>query len=287
MPIIYDDNTRRTAYGELHRTLSRSDAQHQDIRELQILIANIMPSAVRIQTERSLAQLLGDSSLQVSLTYFRPEPLSIEGNDLYLRSISEINPKQYDACIITGANFDKIPFQDVQFYSQIASLSKADFPVTVGLCWGGMAAMYAKYGTDKKQYDHKAFGIYPHLKTEDGKESSLLSGTNDIMHVPVSRWAGFERHPQMRVLASHDQTGPYIMTDETEQFIVIANHPEYDTLALHHEAARDGTMPINYYLHDDVRNDPLNIWRADATILWRNMIRHIYEKSVGTLTKCV
>jgi homoserine O-succinyltransferase/O-acetyltransferase len=278
MPIIIDE---RTAYGGLQRILSKQQAMHQDIRELHILIANLMPSAVRVQTESSLAHLLGDSSLQVKLSYYRPHPLKNDSTDNYFRQANEIDATKYDALIVTGANVDNIPFKDVEFKDDLHLLTTQNFPVKIGLCWGGMALLHTLYGLEKENYKQKAFGIYDHHKTIFGEQSELLAGTNDILHVPVSRWAGFKTAPQLRVLAESEQTGPYIITSETEDVIVVANHPEYDTMALHNEAVRDGTMPHHYYPQNNVAYNPKNIWRADATILWRNMIRHIYEHSVG------
>ena len=275
MPIINDG---RSAYSLLEKTLSLQEAMHQDIRELHILIANLMPSPSRIATESRLGKLLGSTSLQVQLSYFRPKPLRIENNDPYIREVTDISDK-YDVLIITGANVDRLPFSKVTFMDELSVLARKDFPVKIGMCWGGMALGHLLYGLDKKNYSQKKFGIFKQKKTAKGLSSHLLRNTNDVIKAPVSRWAGLNAQG-LHILAESSQTGPYIVCNDDESVIMLANHPEYQTRALAQESFRDNLMPRNYFPKNDSSKIPLNTWRADAYILWGNIVEHIYDVSV-------
>ncbi len=275
MPIITDG---RSAYSFLEKTLSLQQAKHQDIRELHILIANLMPSASRIQTESRMGKLLGSTSLQVQISYFRPEPLRIENDDSYFRHVDEI-VDDYDALIITGANVDKLPFSQVTFIDELSTLVHKNFPVKIGMCWGGMALGHLLYDIDKVDYEEKKFGIFEQIKTKKGLASHLLRNTNDIIKAPVSRWAGLSPG-NLNVLAESNETGPYIVSNDEENIIMLANHPEYGTLELAKEAKRDNSIPYHYFPHNNPLHKPYNTWRADGYLLWGNIVEHIYDVSV-------
>jgi len=278
MPIIDEP---RKAYVSLECKLSENHARHQDIRALRVLVANVMPTAARVQTERRIAHLLGSTALQVNIDYYRPPPLRTEGEEYYRNANLS---KAYDALIVTGANVDRLDFEDVTFMSDLSHLLQRPYPVRVGLCWGAMALCKTLYDLEPERHITKRFGIFTQQKTRRGEQSHLLQNTNDVLTVPVSRWASLHPGP-LNVLAYSAITGPYLLTDDSESVICIANHPEYVTSALAPEAERDGALPVNYYPGDDRTKPPVNTWRADAYLLWSNLIQHIYARSVGVIEK--
>ena len=77
MPIIIpkDIPAYETLKDENIFVMSKKRADTQDIRPIDILILNLMPT--KIQTETQLCRLLANSSLQVNLTLISPKDIVI------------------------------------------------------------------------------------------------------------------------------------------------------------------------------------------------------------------
>src|SRR5699024_518036 len=81
-------------------------AKTQDIRPLNILILNLMPEKER--TELQLLRLLGNTPLQVNITFLHTEThvsknVSKTHLDSFYSTFPEVKDKRFDGMIITGA----------------------------------------------------------------------------------------------------------------------------------------------------------------------------------------
>ena len=67
--------------------MSNLRAETQDVRPLDILILNLMPT--KIQTETQLCRLLANSSLQVNLTLISPKSV-FAGTSIYSYILNDV-----------------------------------------------------------------------------------------------------------------------------------------------------------------------------------------------------
>src|SRR6056297_3567578 len=127
MPIKIPDTlpARETQAREGVAVLSESDAARQDIRPLQIGLLNLMPNKIR--TETQIARLVGASPLQVEFTFVRigghqakntPEDHLIS----FYSTWEEIRERKFDGFIITGAPIETLPFEEVTYWGELATI---------------------------------------------------------------------------------------------------------------------------------------------------------------------
>src|SRR5947209_1206857 len=105
--------------------IDRTRAEKQDIRPLEIAIINLM--ADKISTERQLALWLGNTMLQVSLTfvatdsYVRGVAAGRETKNTpadhirkFYNSFSDIRGQKFDGVVVTGVNAlkDRVELED-------------------------------------------------------------------------------------------------------------------------------------------------------------------------------
>lgn len=86
--------------------MTEDRATHQDIRPLQILILNLMPT--KIETETQLLRLLGNSPLQIDIDLLQTvthvsKNTSKEHLLEFYQTFDDVRKNKYDGMIITGA----------------------------------------------------------------------------------------------------------------------------------------------------------------------------------------
>lgn len=94
-------------------------AVRQDIRPLDIVIVNLMPT--KIATETQLLRLLGNSPLQVNITLLRTAEHQSKNTPLqhlerFYKTFSEIRHRSFDGMIVTGAPVEHLPFEQVDYW---------------------------------------------------------------------------------------------------------------------------------------------------------------------------
>ena len=94
----------------------------QDIRPLQILILNLMPT--KIDTETQLTRLLGNTPLQVELELLQTSThkatnTSEEHMIAFYKTFDQIKHKFYDGFIITGAPVELLEFEEVEYWDEL------------------------------------------------------------------------------------------------------------------------------------------------------------------------
>ena len=91
-------------------------ATTQDIRPLEIVLLNLMPT--KITTETQLSRVLGNTPLQVKLELMhtsthRSKNVSQEHLLTFYKSFEELKHRKFDGMVITGAPVEMMPFEQV------------------------------------------------------------------------------------------------------------------------------------------------------------------------------
>ena len=268
-------------------------AIHQDIRELKILILNLMP--LKQQTETQLLRLLGNSPLQVEITLmavssYEAHNTSQEYLLAFYHTFEELKDQRFDGMIITGAPVEHMEFEEVAYWKELTEImewSKTHVTSTLHICWGAQAGLYYHFGIEKHLLKDKLFGIFPHIV--DYKNAILLRGFDCRFMAPHSRHTTVYRHdiesiPEIRILASSEEAGVYAAMTKDGKQIFITGHPEYDAGTLGKEYLRDKnkglpiSVPKNYFPHDDDSKEPIVSWRAHANLLFSNWLNYfVYQ----------
>ena len=265
----------------------------QDIRPLEILLLNLMPT--KIATETQFSRLLGNTPLQVRLELMHTSSYQSKnvGQDHLLnfyKRFDELKHRKFDGMVITGAPVEHMPFEEVDYWPELCEImewSKTNVHSTFHICWGAQAGLYYHYGIQKHQMDEKLFGVFPHKA--DYKRSILLRGFDDEFWVPHSRHTtvnreDIERVPGLKILASSEKCGVYAVTSKGGRQIFVTGHSEYDADTLEKEYLRDKNqglpihVPENYYPNDDDTQLPLVRWRGHANLLFSNWLNYfVYQ----------
>ncbi len=272
--------------------MAEADAVRQDIRPLQIGLLNLMPNKIR--TETQIARLIGATPLQIELTLVRiggHQPKNTPENHLidFYHTWDEVRDRRFDGFIITGAPIEKLPFEEVTYWGELAQI--LDWTTTHAhgsffICWGAMAALNHFHHVPKYTLDRKAFGVYRHHNLNPA--SPYLMGFSDDFQIPVSRWtevrtADIDPSTGLEVLMESDETGACLVHEKFANRLYIFNHIEYDSTSLKEEYDRDIAakvpidLPHNYYPGNDPGRVPQNRWRSHAHLLFCNWINTIYQ----------
>ena len=273
--------------------MTQNRAITQDIRPLEIVLLNLMPT--KIATETQLSRLLGNTPLQVHLELMhmsshRSKNTSQEHLLNFYKSFDELKHRKFDGMVITGAPVEQMDFEDVDYWQELTEImewSKTNVHSTFHICWGAQAGLYYHYGIQKHPLTEKMFGVFEHKK--DYPRSILLRGFDDIFFVPHSRHTTIAREdieavPELKILASSETAGVYAIASKEGRQIFITGHSEYDPDTLKKEYFRDKNAglpikpPANYFPGDDDTKDPVVRWRGHANLLFSNWLNYfVYQ----------
>jgi len=276
--------------------ITEDRAKSQDIRPLRVGIVNLMPTT--IVTENQLLRLLGNSPLQVDLTFLKMgthtsknappghlEKFYISAQDIMAMKV------RFDGLIITGAPVETLPFQEVDYWDEIAEIidySDKNVFSTLHICWGAQAGLFRRYGIPKHPLPSKLFGIFPH--TINNEYHALFRGFDDVFFAPQSRHTASDRdaiaaESRLTIQSETPETGIFIVTAREGREIYISGHLEYDPLTLDKEYRRDIAknlpidIPKNYYCDDDPSKKPLVRWRAHGNLFFDNWLNFVYQET--------
>lgn len=289
MPVVIPEDI--PAYTFLQQNafiMGAKRAIHQDIRALEVLIINLMPT--KIETENQLLSLLANSPLQVNITLL--STASYIGTntpkshlDRFYVNFSEIKGRNFDGAIVTGAPIEHLAFDEVVYWSELVEIMtylKNHCTSTLYLCWGAMAGLYYFHKIPKISLDKKLFGIFAHSKIQ---EDLLLNGLDESVYMPHSRHSGIDesyiKHTSLKVLLQGEQSGVSVLKDEKDYFIL--SHPEYakDTLLLEYERDKQKGLeiekPFGYF---NERNEPVLSWKSSASVMFANWLNFsVYQNT--------
>ena len=273
----------------------------QDIRPLQILMLNLMPT--KIDTETQLSRLLGNTPLQVELTLIHTTSHKSKNTSedhllAFYTTFDKVRDRYFDGLVITGAPVEMLEFEEVEYWDELCEImewSTTHVHSTFHICWGAQAGLYYHFGVKKKALDKKMFGVFPHIA--DYKRSMLFRGFDDVFMVPHSRHTTIDREdleniPGLKILASSPEAGVFALSTKKGRQIFITGHPEYDAETLGREYWRDVNagkpieIPKNYYPDNDPNKAPVSTWRSSANLLYCNWLNYfVYQTTPFDLQK--
>ncbi|WP_028257616.1 homoserine O-succinyltransferase [Veillonella montpellierensis] len=270
-------------------------AESQDIRPLNILVVNLMPT--KEITETQLLRALSNTPLQLDVTFLHTasrtaKHVAESHLESFYRTFEEIKTKYFDGMIITGAPVELMDFEEVDYWQELSDImnwSNSHVYSNLYICWGAQAAMYYHFGIHKKLLTSKLFGVFENEMYED--HPMLMRGMNEIFYMPHSRHTTVDmdevqEHDELQVLAGSKETGAAIVRSLDNRHVFIFGHAEYDwnTLKLEYERDKalglDIELPKNYYPDDDSTKRPIVRWKSTATILYTNWLNYyVYQET--------
>jgi len=271
-------------------------ACHQDIRPLEIAIINLMP--LKEVTEVQLLRLLGNTPLQLNITFLHMashQSKNVRADHLsaFYHVFEDVRHQRFDGMIITGAPVETLPFEQVNYWQELAEImewSKESVTSVLHICWGAQAGLYYHYGIPKYPLPNKMFGVFSHTKTTNDYE--ILRGYDDVFYVPQSRHTELRRediivNENLCILSESQESGVgMVVSRDGRKHIFVTGHSEYDpdTLKLEYERdlarGSDIAMPLNYFPENDIVKAPLVTWRSHANLLFSNWLNYcVYQQT--------
>lgn len=270
-------------------------ANTQDIRPLNILIVNLMPE--KEKTEAQLLRLLGNTPLQVNITFLKMKTHESKNTskyhlDQFYQYFEEVKQRKFDGMILTGAPVEKLAFTDVDYWEELSEImdwSNQNVTSSLHICWGAQAALYHHYNVDKFELPKKCSGVYLHQLLNSNE--NLVRGFDDVFFAPHSRYTDISldavsNHPDLQVLATSDDAGVYLLCSYDRKRIMITGHPEYEYDTLLQEYDRDLKkglaidVPENYFPNNLPENKPPHKWRSHASLLFSNWLNYyVYQET--------
>ena len=273
--------------------MKQTRAETQHIRPLEIVLLNLMPT--KIITETQLSRMLGNTPLQVHLELMMLSTHKAKNTPeehllAFYKTFDELKDRKFDGMVITGAPVENMPFEQVNYWKELTEImewSKDHVHSTFHICWGAQAGLYYHYGIQKYPLPEKMFGVFKHKA--DYKHAILLRGFDDEFWAPHSRHTTIRREdieaiPGLKILASSEEAGVYIVMNKEGRQIFVTGHSEYDPDTLEREYLRDKyqglpiQVPKNYYPNDDDSLAPIVRWRGHGNLLYSNWLNYfVYQ----------
>ncbi len=269
-------------------------AMHQDIRPLNVLMLNLMPT--KIVTETQFLRKLSNSPLQVEVEFLHmASHVSTHVDQTHLNTFyltfEQVKQKKYDGMIVTGAPLDSVAFEDVDYWDELQEImewTKTHVHCTFYSCWGAFAGLYYHYGIQKRNRTQKLSGIYAHHVIK--KKSPLFRGFDDVFYAPHSRATEIlaeqiQAVPELELMAISEEAGVAIAKSIDSKKFFITCHPEYDADTLKLEYERDAgkglspLLPVNYFPDDDPDQAPIVNWRSTGQLLISNWLNYYVYQS--------
>lgn len=278
-------------------------AQHQNIRPLEILIVNLMPT--KEATEVQLLRLLANTPLQINVDFLymeshRSKNTEAEYLETFYKTFDDIKGKFYDGMIITGAPVETIPFEKVDYWQELTAIfewSKDHVYSTLHLCWGAQAALYHQYGIQKFRLPEKLSGVYE--QSVEDNSSQLFRGFDDTFKAPHSRHTDISEtdiltKTPLQILAKGKEVGVSILASSDLREVYSFGHLEYDRETLAKEFERDQAagkapkLPVGYFKSDNPEEGILMRWSLAASTFFSNWINYaVYQETPYLLEELI
>lgn len=303
MPIKIPDSLPATSVLESENIFVMTEfrAMHQDIRPLNVLILNLMPT--KVVTENQILRELSNTPLQVEVEFlqtasYTPQHVDPRHMESFYTTFEQVKDRWFDGMIITGAPLAEVAYEDVDYWDELCKImewSKVHVHSTMHICWGALAGLYYHYGVPSRGYTEKLSGIYKNWVIK--KQSPLFRGFDDEFYAPHSREVGIctediEKVPGLELMADAEKGGPVIVKSEDSREFFVLCHLEYDadTLALEYrrdlERGLEPKIPQNYFPDDDPEKAPIVNWRSAGQLMFSNWMNYyVYQTTpykVGT-----
>lgn len=281
--------------------MNRERAESQEIRPLEILFLNLMPT--KIVTETQILRVLSNSLIQINVTFLQTSDYTSKNTpkshlDTFYTTFEEICDKSFDALIVSGAPVENMEFEEVQYWNELTRIfdfAENNIQSSLFICWGAQAALYYYYGINKKPLEKKAFGIFEHENLD--KNSPLMRGLDDVFYAPHSRHTSntiedINASKALDILAYSKEAGPLLITDKLRRKVFITGHPEYDAETLGLEYFRDVNaghkidIPHNYFIDDNPEKGVKVTWRSTGSMIYNNWLNYyVYQETPYNLKR--
>ena len=275
--------------------MTEDRASHQDIRPLQILILNLMPT--KVETETQLLRLLGNSPLQIDIDLLQTvthisKNTSKEHLLEFYQSFSDIKNNKYDGMIITGAPVENLDYTQVDYWDELCEImdwSLAHVYSTLHICWGAQAGLYYHHHIPKHPLPCKLSGIFRHRPLDPNHP--LTRGFDEMFYMPHSRYTevhedDIAKNDALQLLAVSETAGVAIVATRDARQVFVTGHCEYDRYTLANEYNRDikrglqPQVPQNYFPGDNPEAVPPMLWRGHANLLFSNWLNYfVYQQT--------
>lgn len=275
--------------------MDKNRADRQDIRPLEVLIVNLMPT--KEATETQLLRLLANTPLQTNVSFLymeTHEAKNIQASHLktFYKTFQDVKDNYYDGLIITGAPVETLEFEEVDYWSELCCIfewSKKHVYSTLHLCWGAQAGLYYRYGINKVQKSCKLSGIFQ--QDVNISNTPLLRGFDDVFSSPHSRHTevlekDIATVKHLDIVSSGKEVGVSIVASKDLREVYSFGHLEYDRNTLDSEYHRDlkagknPSLPENYYPNDDSSCTPKMCWNLPATTFFSNWLNYaVYQET--------
>lgn len=275
--------------------MTEERAERQDIRPLEIVIVNLMPT--KISTETQLLRLLGNSPLQVNITLLcTAEHVSahtpLHHLERFYQTFDEIRDRSFDGMVVTGAPVEHLPFEQVDYWNELLRImeyARRHVYCTLYICWAAQAALHHFYGVPKHVLPAKLSGIFEHRVLQPS--CRLFRGFDDVFRAPHSRHTEVRARdvaavPALNILAESDEAGLTLVESRDHSQVFMTGHLEYDRDTLDGEYRRDldrglnPAVPAHYYPHDDPARAPAMSWRSHAHLFYSNWLNYyVYQET--------
>ena len=295
MPIKIPDSLPARAVLESENIFVMTEyrAIHQDIRPLNVLILNLMPT--KIVTETQLLRKLSNTPLQIQVELLRTSSYRSRNTDSdhlesFYTTFEQVRDRRFDGMIITGAPVENMEFQQVDYWEELCEImewSKSHVHSTLHICWGAQAGLYYHHGIEKRSLPKKLFGVYETMVLKPS--SPLFRGFDDIFYAPNSRntevWkADILKVPELELVAYSPEAGVYAVKSQDSRQFFVMGHPEYDPDTLAREYWRDRNkgldiaVPEHYFPGDNPDKPPVVRWRSAGQLLYTNWLNYyVYQ----------
>ena len=303
MPIKIPDSlpARATLEGENIFVMTEYRAIHQDMRPLNLIILNLMPT--KIVTETQLMRKLSNTPLQIQVELLQMASHTPQNTDAshlssFYTTFDQIQDRKFDGMIITGAPVENLDFTDVDYWEelcQIMAWSRTHVHSTLHVCWGAQAGLFFHYGIPKYSLEKKLFGVFSHRALK--KQSPLFRGFDDEFFIPHSRPTenrveDISQIPELELLAVSEEAGVFAVKSRDNRRFFITGHPEYDpdTLAKEYFRDVDKGLPIDpprhYFPDNDPSQAPVVRWRSAGQLFYTNWLNYyVYQTTPYDLNK--
>ena len=250
-------------------------ATHQDIRPINVLILNLMPT--KEATETQLLRLLANTPLQINVDFLymashKSKNTAAEHMESFYKTFEDIKDNYYDGLIVTGAPVEKMDFEEVDYWEELTQVFE-----------------WAKRHVFSTLHLDKLSGVYDQAVVRP--DSLLMRGFDDRFLAPHSRYTDIPlkevlEKSNLQVIAQGNEVGLSIIASPDMREVYSFGHLEYDrdTLAKEYhrdvKAGLDPDVPKNYFDGDDANTEPRIRWNLAATTFFSNWINYaVYQET--------
>lgn len=260
----------------------------EGVKIAKVAVVNLMPMVQK--TEWDFATVLGYyEDIHVDLVFFhmKSRPSSHEKPEHFAEGYEdweEYDFSNLDAIIVTGAPIESVPFEEVTYWKEITALmDKADKMKLhmLLICWGAQAGLHHFHKLEKKEIDHKYFGVFEHKKIND--HALVCDMKQPKMCVSRHTTIDVTGNKDINVLLESSDCGLALAQDNTRPHIFyMQNHFEYDKYTLKNEYERDMErgrgdvkFPENYTTDNTLDGKIIYDWHDDCKKFFYNFLNMI------------